>query len=182
MEKSLVKKPNIACFIHSTTLELWKDAFLIEILDHLKSSKLLECLSYLCIVNTGLELDSKKIETLYSPAKVIHYSNSTHEFENVTIRQLYMFCKMNPEYKILYMHTKGVSYVSNHVFLPGVNSWNRFMRYCLVDRFLDCLRILSIYDTIGSNYRPLESGMDNTIVEIIGGQMLVMFRNCQLHI
>jgi hypothetical protein len=65
---------------------------------------------------------------------------------------------MNPEYKILYMHTKGVSYVSNHVFLPGVNSWNRFMRYCLVDRFLDCLRILSIYDTIGSNYRPLESG------------------------
>ena len=158
MEKSLVKKPKIACFIHSTTLELWKDAFLIEILEHLKSSKLLECLNYLCIVNTGLELDANKIESLYKPAKVIHYSKSTHEFENVTIRQLYTFCKMNPEYKVLYMHTKGVSYVSNHVFLPGVNSWNRFMRYCLVDHFLDCLRILSIYDTVGSNYRPLESG------------------------
>ena len=35
MEKSLVKNPKIACFIHSTTLELWKDAFLIEILEHL---------------------------------------------------------------------------------------------------------------------------------------------------
>ena len=158
MENELIKKPSLACFIHSTTLELWKDSFLIEILDHLKSSKLLECLSYLCIVNTGLELDVHKIETEYQPAKVIHYSSSTHEFENVTIRQLYTFCKLNPDYKVLYMHTKGVSYVQNHVFLPGVKSWNQFMRYCLVDQFLACLRLMSIYDTIGCNYRPLESG------------------------
>jgi len=148
----------LACFIHSTNLELWKDSFLLQILEQLKSSSLLSQLDYLCILNTGLPLDVHKIEQTYAPAKVIHYSNSTHEFENITIRQLYTFSALHPQYKILYMHTKGVSYPHDHVFLPGIHSWNSFMRYSLIDHYAKCTRLLQIYDTVGCNFRPLESG------------------------
>jgi len=148
----------VACFIHSTTMELNKDTFLIELLECLKASNILERLTYLCINNTGLKLDEAAIERKYSPAKVIHCLNTTHEFENPTIKLLYSFCKLNPDYKVLYMHTKGVSYASNHVFLPGVKSWNRFMRHCLLDYFTQCLTLLKIYDTVGCNFRSIEYG------------------------
>ena len=148
----------IACFIHSTTMELNKDTFLIEILDYLKSSTLFDKLTYLCINNTGLRLNEEKIEREYAPAKVIHCLDNTNEFENPTIKLLYSFCKMNPDYKVLYMHTKGVSYSSDHVFLPGVKSWNRYMRHCLIDYCSNCLNLLRIYDAVGCNYRQTEHG------------------------
>lgn len=148
----------IACFIHSTTLELNKDTFLIEILEHLKTSTLIDRLSYLCINNTGMVLDEVEIERKYAPAKVIHHSNSTNEFENPTIKLMYAFCKLNPDYKVLYLHTKGVSYTANHVFFPGINSWNLYMRHCLIDNFPQCLDLLNVYDTVGCNYRQLADG------------------------
>lgn len=151
-------QPKVACFIHSTTMTLNGDAFLIEILDYLKDLKLLGRLTYLCINNTGLKLDEAKIEREYAPAKVIHCLNNTNEFENPTIKLLYSFCKMNPDYKVLYLHTKGVSYASNHEFLPGVKSWNRYMRHCLLDYFTNCLNLLRIYDAVGCNYRPVTEG------------------------
>jgi hypothetical protein len=139
-------------------MELHKDTFLIELLDYLKSLNLLVRLNYLCINNTGLKLDEEMIERDYVPAKVIHCLNNTNEFENPTIKLLYSFCKMNPDYKVLYLHTKGVSYPSNHEFLPRVKSWNRYMRHCLLDHFTNCLNLLRIYDTVGCNYRPITEG------------------------
>lgn len=149
---------NCACFIHSTHLELQKDQVLFHLLDTLKTSGLLKELRYLCIMNTGLPLDAKRIESEYVPAKVIQYSFNTLEFENVSIRTLYTFAKLNPAYKILYLHTKGVSYHPTHVFYPGVQSWNKYMMHCLVERFPQCLSLLQIYDTVGCNYRKEEDG------------------------
>ena len=150
--------PKLACFIHSTTLEIWKDEFLMTLLNQIRSSGLLAKLDHFCIVNTGLAIDNQAIESNYAPAKVIHYSQQTNEFENVTVKLLHTFCRFNPEYKVLYMHTKGVSYGRDHVFLPGIHSWNRFMLYGLVDNYEKCLQLMHIYDTIGSNYRPSQDG------------------------
>lgn len=148
----------LACFIHSTTLDLWKDTFLVELLDRMKSSGLLARMDHVCIVNTGQPIDTVSFETTYAPAKVVHYTENTMEFENVTIRLLSVFAKLHPDYKILYMHTKGISYGIDHVFYQGVKAWNHFMMYCLVDQYEKCLPILKVYDTVGVNYRPLEHG------------------------
>ena len=150
--------PKLACFLHSTTLEIWKDEFLMTLLNHIKSSGLLGKLDHFCIVNTGLPIKDHIIEKEFHPAKVIHYSNHTNDYENVTIKLLYTFCRFNPDYKVLYMHTKGISYDKEHTFLPGIHSWNRFMMYGLVDNYAKCLRLMHIYDTVGSNYRPREDG------------------------
>lgn len=153
-----ITKPKLACFIHSTTMPLWKDSFLIIILERLKNAGLLSKLEHLCIVNTGLELNVTHIESKYFPAKIIQYSKETSEFENPTIRQLYGFCKLHPDYKVLYMHTKGISYKKDHVFLKGIHSWNSYMMHCLIDSFPYCVSLMTIYDTVGCNFRPFESG------------------------
>jgi hypothetical protein len=148
----------LACFIHSTTLDLWKDSLLIGILDRLKMSGLLYRLHHLCVINTGQNIDNARLEKEYAPLKIVYYSENTMEFENATIRFLSVFSKMNPEYKLLYMHTKGVSYTPDHVFYSGIQEWNRYMMYSLVDKFEKCLSILKVYDTVGVNYRPTEHG------------------------
>lgn len=158
MDLQPIQNHKLAIFIHSTTMELWKTTFLIEILEHLKATTLLSQCQYLCIVNTGLPIDIPFIETHYKPAKVIHYTDSANMFEIPTIKMLYSFSKMNPNYKILYMHTKGISYSENHVFLPGIRSWNLYMRHCLIDHYLECINLLNIYDSVGCNYRPTEDG------------------------
>lgn len=115
-------------------------------------------MDHVCIVNTGQPIDTMSFETKYAPAKVINYTENTMEFENATIRLLSVFSKLHPDYKILYMHTKGISYAEDHVFYKGVKAWNHFMMYCLVDQYEKCLPILKVYDTVGTNYRPLEHG------------------------
>lgn len=153
-----LSRDKIACFIHSTTLELWKDSFLIVLLDRLKDSGLLAKMSHVCVLNTGLPIDKKLLEEKYAPAQIIHYNVNTLDFENATIRALHTFATFNPSYKILYLHTKGVSYTPNHVFLPGIRSWNAYLLHSLVDHHVKCLRMLKIYDTVGCNYRPFEDG------------------------
>ena len=150
--------PKLACFIHSTTLEFWHDEFLITQLELLKKSGLLSKLHYLCIINTGLPINISDIQSRYPPAKIIHYSKYTQEFENITIKMLYTFCQYHPDYKVLYMHTKVVSYPRDHVFLPGIHSWNQFMMYSLITNYQKCLRLMHIYDTVGCNFRPFEDG------------------------
>lgn len=150
--------PKLGCFIHSTTLDIWKDEFLINMLNHMRDHELLKKIDHLCVVNTGIPLNVERFERDYYPAKVMNYSESTTDFENVTIKLMYAFCKYNPDYKVLYMHTKGITYARDHVFLPGIQSWIRYMMYGLIDQHEKCIRMLHIYDTIGSNYRPFEDG------------------------
>ena len=153
-----ISNDKLACFIHSTTLDLWKDVFLIELLDYMKTSGLLSKMNQVFVINTGMALDNKKIEELYAPTKVVYFSENTLDFENTTIRLLHVFSVMNPEYKLLYMHTKGISYTTNHIFYKGVKAWNKFMLYSLVGQYKHCLRMLKVYDTVGCNFRPEEHG------------------------
>lgn len=154
-----ITKDKLACFIHSTTLKLWKESFLVGLLNTVKDSGLLLKLNAFYIVNTGEYIQSsQEIERDFPPAKVIYYSKDTMDFENSTIRLLHFFTKLHPDHKILYMHTKGISYTENHVFFRGVQSWNNYMKHCLVDNYKKCLRLLKIYDTVGTNFRPSEDG------------------------
>lgn len=154
----LASNTPLACFIHSTTLDLWKDTYLIELLDAMKNSGLLAKMSSVCVINTGKPVDHSHLESHYAPVKVVYYSENTMDFENATIRILHTFAKLNPTYKILYMHTKGISYTPNHVFYLGVQAWNQYMRYCLVTHHARCVRLLDVYDTVGCNFRPTEHG------------------------
>jgi hypothetical protein len=80
--------------------------------------------------------------------KVVY--NQNHKEETETLMSLRDFCKQNPDYKVLYFHTKGVSKES-----MNAESWRLMMEYFVIDRWKECIEYLNDYDVVGSNLKVL---------------------------
>lgn len=80
--------------------------------------------------------------------KVVY--NQNHKEETETLMSLRDFCKQNPDYKVLYFHTKGVSKES-----MNAESWRLMMEYFVIDRWKECVEYLNDYDVVGSNLKVL---------------------------
>ena len=76
--------------------------------------------------------------------------NQNHKEETETLMSLRDFCKHNPDYKVLYFHTKGVSKES-----MNAESWRLMMEYFVIDRWKECVECLNDYDVVGSNLKVL---------------------------
>jgi hypothetical protein len=138
---------SIVCFIHSCNMGVRGTSILEQEINYLKAAGLFDKFEHLFINNIGIPLG--EIEG----AVVTNYSTDTGFFENCTLRQLYFFAQWHPEYKILYLHTKGVSHHENHVFAPGISDWIRFMMYCTVFHHEACIKILDHVDVVGCDFR-----------------------------
>lgn len=142
---------NIVCFIHSCNINIIGTEKLDMILNYLQQFDLYNKFKYIFINNVGNKIDEFK----YSNDKIIatNYSQNTSFYENCTLKEMYFFSKFNPNYKILYLHTKGVGYNKNHPWYIPIDRWNRFMLYCLVDKYSECLEMLDYVDIVGCQYR-----------------------------
>ena len=80
--------------------------------------------------------------------KVVYNQNDKEETE--TLMSLRDFCKENPDYKVLYFHTKGVTKES-----INAESWRLMMEYFVIDRWKECVEYLNDYDAVGSNLKIL---------------------------
>jgi len=65
--------------------------------------------------------------------------------EKQTLLSLIDFCKENPNYKVLYFHTKGSSKDS-----INVQSWRLMMEHFVIDKWKECIEYLDEYDCVGS--------------------------------
>ena len=134
------------CFIHSCNLG---DTQILEsLIVHLTDSGLINILDHVWIINIG-----QPITLLFDPKiYLIQYSTDTTTFELQTINLMYRFSERNPNTKVLYLHTKGVSYTQGSS--PNITDWRNLMLYFLVDKY-DQLQILDHLsnqtDAIGVN-------------------------------
>jgi len=78
------------------------------------------------------------------PEKAIVKYNQKENWrsEKETLLSLKDFCNKNPEYKVLYFHTKGASKDT-----LALQSWRLMMEYFVIDRWRDCISNLSSYNT-----------------------------------
>jgi len=79
---------------------------------------------------------------------VVYNKNLKEETE--TLESLRDFCKNHPDYKVLYLHTKGVTKES-----INAESWRLMMEYFVVDKWKECVEYLNEYDAVGSNLKIL---------------------------
>lgn len=141
---------NTVCFIHSCTiLHTNKLEYLFEYFDNLS---LIKRFKHIYIFNNGENIDVNKYQR--DNVTVINYSNRTDLYENTTIKLLHFYSTINPNDKILYLHTKGIGYNEKHPFYRGVCDWIDFMLYNLVNHYDECVQMLDYVDTVGCNYRP----------------------------
>ena len=143
----------LAVFIHSTNIPPHKNQLILQICKMMNINNFLDTVDFVFINNIGEPLNEHEFKSLHPSFVVENYSKQLDLFENCTIRQLHAFCKIHPDYKVLYMHTKGVTYSTSHPFYPGIQSWIRFFMYCLIENVDTCIQYLDMYDTVGTNYQ-----------------------------
>jgi len=142
----------VCCFIHSTNTTIWKDEVLISMIQNIQSTGLLNVLDFLFVSNIGDPLDEQKFCRIHPKIRVQNYSSDLGLFENVTLKTMHAFAKMYPDHKLLYLHTKGVSHEKNSQFVKGIESWNKYMLFCLVGQYDACLQLLGVHDTVGCQF------------------------------
>ena len=136
------------CFIHSCTLKTHGTKVLEEYISLILSSKLIDQLHALYIINIGEIIDTN----LFMNKKIIIINLSRYvlSYEIKTINAIHNFSKRNPNNNILYIHTKGITHVNEIV--ANVESWARMMLYFLVTKHENCIKLLGEYDVAGCNY------------------------------
>lgn len=95
-------------------------------------------------VHIGINGSNLDLPINLSKFKKLINNQHTDEFE--TLLSLYNFAKQNPKYKILYMHTKGIT---NHQNSLSVLSWRLYLEYFNIDKWQECLMHLDNYDCVG---------------------------------
>jgi GR25 family glycosyltransferase involved in LPS biosynthesis len=141
-------KPKAACFIHSCHLASAGTGTLDLVLSAAIGIKELNAI---IVNNIGLPLDSKKYTALDSRIQIIQCSSDTQLFEIPTLRLMHEFSLNSPNTKILYLHTKGISYVG----LLGyevILDWINYMLHFLCTKSDDCLKLLDTHDAAGCNF------------------------------
>ena len=162
------------CFIHSVLLPGLVPDILEEIINTVLHSTLI--FDQIFVIHYGIPLSSEFTKK-YSNIQFVYYSSDVARFEIPTLQLMHYFSKLllelrkhyklwsvgykeSGEYRILYLHTKGVSYNNSQ----ASNDWRRMMLYFLVERgdhaisyFNNTNSTDSLVDTIGVN---LKIGMD----------------------
>lgn len=147
-----LEKSKLACFIHNVYATKYGLSILTNLLNFLEKSGLLQCLDHVFINNFGIPIRPNYIDAWKSKnIHIINYSKDISQWELPTIRTMHFWSQSNPEYKILYLHSKGISR-ENEIF-DNVQSWVTFMLYCLVNHWKSCIKLLNHVDTVGCYYR-----------------------------
>lgn len=133
----------IAIFYHITQIGL--GAFIYQQqLHRLYTSGLIQSADYIHFGVNGNQ------ELFNVPEKAIIKINSNWDEETETLMSLKDFCKDNTNYKVLYLHMKGVT-------KENINgeSWRLMMEYFTIDQWKTCFEYLNSYDAVGSNLKIL---------------------------
>jgi len=92
--------------------------------------------------------------------RIVAVSVDDTSYERFTLLKIREY--ISPGEKILYIHTKGVTYNNTkhyHGWVPGlptikdnVLNWRTFMEYHLMYKHPECIKLLDDYDIVGVNY------------------------------
>lgn len=133
----------IAIFYHIGQIGL--GAFIYQQqLHRLYASGLLEEVDH---IHFGVNGDQKLFNV---PKKAIVKRNTNWKEETETLIALRDFALENPDYKILYIHTKGAS--KNTL---ESQSWRLMMEYFVIDRWKECVEYLNECDCVGQTWTVL---------------------------
>lgn len=130
----------LAIFYHVGQIGAWKEVY-EEQIARLQSSGLYDACDFIyCGINGEKPLP-------HVPDKMVYNYNQDRILEANTLEVMWNFCKAHPEYKVLYLHTKGVTR-EGWLFEASTN-WRHLMELYVVDRWQQCVEILDLCDTCG---------------------------------
>jgi hypothetical protein len=83
--------------------------------------------------------------------EIVHAGDDFHLYEFPGIEKVQEIAAKDPKAKILYMHSKGVTY-GGSPYEKNINQWRRFMEYFNVTKWKNCVAALDEVDACGVDY------------------------------
>jgi len=138
-------KSDIVIFWHVAMMNHWRSV-VQEQISKLSSSNLLLAAKKVFVCALGPTYFLKMLETIVEPNKITKHSENLEEFEFFTLSELREYSLKHPRDKILYFHTKGVSYPNKD---HPVKHWREYMQHFVIGKWQECYKKLSDYDSVG---------------------------------
>ncbi len=137
----------IVIFIHAAAIGKYKQR-LREYMAKFKESGLYDEVKAIYINYVGPIGD---VSIFDGDDKVIYQqvSENLADYELPTHSALYNFCKIHPNYKVLYLHTKGIHQEPNQC----IEDWVEYMSYFCINKWRVCVDKLNTYRTVGVDLR-----------------------------
>ncbi len=135
----------IAIFYHVGQLNFWKNLYQEQVYS-LFLNGLYDACEFVSIGINGTEplpytLD--KFQVHYNPELIL---------EAHTLKRCWDFCNENPDYNVLYLHTKGCSYAYDNKIHFIIQGWRLFMEHYLIRGWSKCNDLLNDYDCVGTQW------------------------------
>jgi hypothetical protein len=143
-----VLTPKKICFIHSCNLASAGTDRLNMVLE---SAKAIKELDSIIINNIGIPLDEPFYTAQDKRITVIQSSEDPNLFEIPTLKLISEFSKKHPSAKVLYLHSKGISYDKQSDLYACSTDWIKMMLHFLCKHSADSLKALDTCDTTGCN-------------------------------
>ena len=142
-------KSKIAIFHHVCTMNHWKQIYLDQLFAMQKSG-LYDEADYIHIGLSRIQEDF-----CWDLAKVNHIHINEHpDLESDTMSAARNFARANPDYKILYLHTKGVSR-AGHTVEETSTMWRKYLEHFNVMHWRRCVDLLNDHDVVGTEFHDI---------------------------
>lgn len=142
--KSRGKK--IAIFYHVHQKNDWKRIFEEQIVA-LQQSGVYDAADYIHIGVNGNE----PLPYILNKVACVKYNKNIH-LEADTIKNMHSFCLSNPDYKVLYIHAKGVNYANEDAIKNNIELWRKYLEYFTIKNWNKCYDLLNEYDCAGTEW------------------------------
>lgn len=135
---------NLICFYHVWQIPGWELLYQQQIMA-LYTSGLYNHLKTIYVCCNGKE------NLPFETPKIIQRYNNNHTNESDTLHSMWQFSNVNKSAKILYLHTKGISY-QLHPLRKNIDAWRLYLEFYNIYKWKDCVEKLNEYDIVGTEW------------------------------
>ena len=129
----------------------WEDEFYTKQINRLTSSGLYDQIEFIDIMVGGgykplPSLPSKVRDVMYLQPKILNV--------NKFYKHIWNFCHLNPDYKVLFFHSLGISY-ENQPESDNKLAYRDYLEFFSLDHWKECTELLNHYDCVGNEYNEM---------------------------
>jgi len=135
---------NLICFYHVWPIRGWELLYQQQIMA-LYTSGLYNHLKTIYVCCNG------NINLPFENPKIIQRYNKNFTNESDTLYSMWQLSNLDKTAKILYIHTKGISYQLHHL-RKNVDAWRLYLEFYNIHKWKDCVEKLNEYDIVGTEW------------------------------
>lgn len=127
----------------------WADRFYEPQMQLIANCGLADAMDHIDIHVVG---GTQHLPSISDKTRMVFYHRDAVDAMNESMRMLWDYCRLHPEYKILFFHSDGVTHHCRPESKMAKLSHLEFIHYSVVELWREHVQLLDYYDCSGVNY------------------------------